>query len=168
MERPLPDPREAMRILAQRRSAPARKPSPRLAKSLKGLLAPLDARFGPGVGALESHWPDIVGAGLAGRTRPLRLRAKTLEVAAPGPVATLVQHQTATIMARANRFLGEGAVTKVRIIQTAASRPAALVARPGPADAAIEAQLAGQVEGVDNPVLKAALLRLARAQARKT
>lgn len=162
-----------MRILAERRSQPVIKPRSRVAPSLKAILKPLDDRFGPGVGTLEAYWAEIVGETLSAKTRPLKLSKRVrdsggiLDLAASGPVAALIQHQIPTIIARANRFLGDGAVAKVRIIQTATTASQGVKVRKGPADAAVESHLAQQFEDVTDPALKAALIRLERARTRK-
>lgn len=170
MKRPLPDPHEAMRILATRKTKKAWGGAPRVSKSLKAILKPLDDRFGPGVGALEAHWPAIVGETLSQRTRPIKLSKRgrgggTLDLAAPGPVAALVQHQIPTIIARANAFLGPDAVAKVRIIQEISAAPQRVKPSTGPRDAGVEAALDARFETVENPALKAALMRLERAHA---
>jgi len=172
MKRPLPDPREAMRILSSCKTKKAWGGAPRVSKSLKAILKPLDDRFGPGVGALEAHWAAIVGETLSQRTRPIKLSkggrgGGTLDLAAPGPVAALVQHQIPTIIARANSFLGAGAVGKVRIIQHIDARPQRVKPATGPRDAGVEAVLDAQFQSIADPKLKAAMIRLERATARK-
>ncbi len=185
--RPLPSLDEVRDILARRRSRPAHRPPPpagaALAKTLKGL----DARFGDragggGLAPLAKRWREVVGELLARRTEPVRLirprgrtaaeGGATLEVRVDGPAAALLQHQAPEILSRADLVLGQGAVTKLRIVQgpvraavSAAELPKPAVRRRGaaPLDAAAEAELAlGLAEAPEGP-LKAALLRLGRA-----
>jgi hypothetical protein len=84
-------------------------------------------------------------------------------------MATLVQHQSADILARVNLFLGEGSVARLRIVQgpVASARGADAAAplrraRARPLDAAAEAELAQSVQEAVDPKLRAALERLGR------
>ena len=154
MRRPLPTDAEAREILSRRRTRPLPRPAPRVGRALQGLVKELDERFGRGAPALEPRWREIVGDRLAGVCRPQKLtRARdgqggTLELRVAGPAALLVQHQAQDILARVNLFLGEGAVTKLRIAQgpvkplpTAAAPAARRAARQSPLPAAAEAEL---------------------------
>ena len=106
-------------------SARARRarPPPPAGRALTPFIKALDERFGQGAGGLKARWREIVGETLAKRTEPAKLvkgRAgvgAVLEIKVEGPMATLVQHQSADILARVNLFLGEGAVARLRIVQ---------------------------------------------------
>ncbi|MEL6435584.1 MAG: DciA family protein [Pseudomonadota bacterium] len=78
--------------------------------------------------ALLSAWPDIVGADIAAQSRPQRIKwpprsadgefqPGILIVAAKAMAALHLQHETDTIIARVNGFMGYTAVTGVRIEQ---------------------------------------------------
>lgn len=174
MRRPLPTEREALEILAARRTRPAPRPAPRVGRALTGLIKELDGRFGQGSGALESRWVEIVGEQLARVSRPQKLTkgrggsGGVLELRVPGPAALLVQHQAAEILQRVNLFLGEGAVERLRIAQgpikplAAAAKPAPRPSRPPPLSAADEAALRAEVAAAP-PGLKDALEALGRA-----
>jgi hypothetical protein len=172
MRRRLPSADETLRILAEKRSRPARKAPPNAGRALRPLLKSLDERFGQGPGALVARWREIVGEREAAVTEPVRLtKAGVLELRVRTSSATVIQHQAPEILARVNLFLGAGTVSKLRIIQgpvrTAPRGPtpaqAALARRRAPPlDAAAEARLA---EGVAKApeTLKASLLKLGRA-----
>ena len=89
---------------------------------------------------------------------------------ARAPAAALIQHQAPAILSRANLFLGEGAVAKIRIVQgpVRASAPVKkpTIRRRPPLDAAMEAGLAKDLEAAD-PSLKAALMKLGREVLRR-
>lgn len=177
MRRRLPSPDEALRILGEKRTRPARRAPPPAGAALSRSLKGLEAKFGKGsgVGPLQARWREVAGELLAPRTEPVRLirprggGPATLEVRVDGPAAALVQHQAPELIGRAELVLGAGAVAKLRIVQGPVRAPAATVAAkprrraPAPLDAAAEAELSASLqEAPDNP-LKAALMRLGRA-----
>jgi len=174
--RSLPSLADARRILAERRTRPPRKVAPTIGRSLTPFIKSLDARFGQGAGGLKARWREIVGETLAKRSEPAKLvkgragSGAVLEIRVEGPMATLVQHQSADILARVNLFLGEGAVARLRIVQgpvaPAAGAEAARTprrARVRPLDAAAEAELTQSVQGAVDPKLREGLERLGRA-----
>ncbi len=174
MPRRLPSPDETLRILAQKRSRPARKPPPPAGRALNPLIKALDEKFGQGPGVLQARWREIVGEALAGRTEPSKLvkgragQAGVLEIKVQGPAAALIQHQSADILERVNLFLGQGSVGRLRIVQgPVKARPAVAQARAPrrnrPLDAAREAELEASLEKAGNGELKDVLLRLGRA-----
>jgi hypothetical protein len=175
-QRSLPSLADARRILARTRTRPARKAPPTIGRSLTPFIKSLDARFGQGAGGLKARWREIVGETLAKRSEPAKLvkgragAGAVLEIKVEGPMATLVQHQSADILARVNLFLGEGAVERLRIVQgpVVAVRGAEAAAKPRrararPLDAAAEAELSQSVEGAADPKLRTGLERLGRA-----
>jgi hypothetical protein len=175
MVRTLPSTLDALRILKTRRTRPAGRPPPAAGRALTGALKVLDAKFGHGVEGIKARWGEIVGAGVARRTEPIKLikaragGASALEIRVEGPSATIVQHQAADILARVNLFLGAGAVDRLRIVQgplRGLPRPAGPVAgrarRKGPLDAAAEAALVESLASFPEGPLKNALARLGR------
>jgi hypothetical protein len=179
MARRLPTPVEAARILAERRTRPPRRPPAPAGRTLAPYLKALEDRFGPGAGPLASRWREIVGETLAKRTEPVKLirpRAGTgavLELKVEGPAAALIQHQAPEILARVNLYLGEGAVSRLRIVQGPVRATAAATLSPAaqakarrqkpPLDAAQEAELSkGLADAPDGP-LKDSLMKLGRA-----
>lgn len=150
------------------------RPAPKAGRALQGLIKELDGKFGRGASALEPRWREIVGDRLAGVSRPQKLtrgrdgQGGTLELRVAGPAALLVQHQADDILARVNLFLGEGAVSKLRIAQgpvkplPAASAPARRPGKPPPLSAAAEADLNASLAPAPDD-LRAALHKLGRA-----
>jgi hypothetical protein len=130
------------------------------------------------VSRLLTHWAEIVGADIAAATRPVKMGygregiGAALTVLAPGPMAPLIEMQRETIRARVNACYGYNAVSRVVIVQTAASgfaegqtpfapakpKPAARA----PADPAIAAAAHGHALGVADEGLRQALETLAR------
>lgn len=177
MSRRLPDPSETMRILAQRRTRPPRRPPPSAGRGLGKLIKGLEERFGQSPDVLRARWREIAGEVLAMRTEPVKLvksrtGGATLELKVDGPAAALIQHQAPEVLARVNMFLGEGAVAKLRIVQGRVKPPAAQVQqaaaaaarrrRARPLDAAKEAELEQGLAKAEDGPLKQALLRLGR------
>jgi len=177
MPRRLPTPQEAARILAQRRTRPARRPPPTAGKKLAFLLKGLEERFGQGPDVLRARWREIAGETLAARTEPVkviksRAGGATLELKVDGPAAALIQHQAPELLARVNLYLGEGQVTKLRIVQGRVKPPPAVAAeskaaqarrkRAQPLDAADEAALEQGLAKAEEGPLKQALRKLGR------
>jgi hypothetical protein len=177
VKRRLPSTAEAADILSRKRTRPTRRPPPAAGRQLRKFLQTLDARFGQGPQALAARWPEIVGADIARRTEPVRLvkprggGPASLELRVAPGAATVVQHQGLDIIARANLFLGAGAVGKLRIVQgPVRSRVAAQARTPVsgrkragvPLDAAAEAELAQGVAAARDKGLQDALIRLGR------
>lgn len=177
MPRDLPSAAEASRILATKRTRPARRSPPSAGRRLSGLIKQLDERFGAGPESLQARWREIVGVDLARRTEPTKLikprggGGATLELRVEGPSAAIIQHRAPDILARANLFLGSGAVEKLRIVQGPlrgvarryAPTPAGARGRlRGPLDAAAEQALAASLERFPEGRLKSALTRLGR------
>lgn len=173
MRRPLPDPSEVAEILARKRTIPVRRTPPPVGRSLAPALKALEERFGKGAGGLQAYWREIVGETLSRHTEPVKLvkgrSGAILELRVAGPAAAIVQHQAPEILARASMKLGEGEVTKLRIVQgpirgtgqASTPRPARKRARP-PLDAAAERTLAEGLAAQPDGPLKAALEKLGR------
>ena len=179
MPRSLPSLDEAARILTAKRTRPPRRGPPAAGRSLAKLIKALDARYGQGPDGLKARWREIVGEVIAARTEPAKLSrpragggGAVLELKVDGPAAALIQHQSADILARVNLFLGEGAVTKLRVVQgpvrrAEASQAAAKAAqarrrRVQPLDAGQEAELESGLDRLAEGPLKGALRRLGR------
>jgi hypothetical protein len=177
MPRRLPTPAETARILAERRTRPARRPPPVAGKGLTQMLKALEEKFGQGPDVLRARWREIAGETLAARTEPIKLiktrtGGATLELKVDGPAAALIQHQAPELLARVNLYLGEGQVSRLRIVQGRVKPPPAVAAetraaqarrrRARPLDAAEEAVLEkGLAKAAEGP-LKQALLKLGR------
>ena len=78
-----------------------------------------DEAFAPGIpiATLIQDWPELVGESLAKATAPVSLEGRILTVrAADGPWGAQARYFTEQIRERADRTLGEGSVTAVRIV----------------------------------------------------
>ena len=176
MPRDLPSAAEASRILATKRTRPARRPPSSAGRRLSGLIKQLDERFGAGPETLQARWREIVGENLAARTEPVKLSRPrngaggVLELKVDGPAATLIQHQAPELLMRVNLFLGAGSVERLRVVQGVVKRAQAAQARRRrvqPLDAGLEAELVASVERAPEGPLKAALIRLGREVLRR-
>jgi hypothetical protein len=183
MPRDLPTAAEAARILATKRTRPARRPPASAGRRLSGLIKQLDERFGAGPETLQARWREIVGENLAARTEPVKFSRPrngsggVLELKVDGPAATLIQHQAPELLMRVNLFLGPGSVDRLRVVQGVVKRAQAVAGpaqaaqsrrrRAQPLDAGLEAELAASVERAPEGPLKTALIRLGREVLRR-
>ena len=121
---------------------------------------------------LVTRWADIVGVEIAAHSEPERIRwprpigaelpePGTIVLRVEGPSAIEIQHQSAVILERINRFFGWQAVGDLRL------RQAPLTRRPVPAptepDAEKQARLAATLGDVADERLREALARLGAA-----
>ena len=119
-----------------------------------------------------SRWPDIVGAEIAAHSEPLKItwpRPNREETAEPatlvlrveGPAALEIQHLSAVILERVNRFFGWQAIGRLAI------RQAPLRRREQPTtaglDTAAAARIAEALADVKDENLRQALGRLGAA-----
>lgn len=139
-----------------------------LADLVGGTLQSAFARQGFAAIDIISHWEDIVGPELAGRTEPLRLvwpqrddpfSTGTLTVRVEGAYALELQHLAPVVMERVNRYFGWACVGRLSIRQG----PVVRKRRPAPpAEPSAEAVAAAErtLGEFDDPELKASLARL--------
>lgn len=185
MKRPLPSIEESVRILRTTRTKRAPRAGPTISKQVNPLLKSLEAKFAAlddGSSKLRDRWKEIAGESLARICEPVKIiktrstaanpRAGTLEVRVTGAFAPLVQHQSAVLIDRVNLYMGGKAIERIRIVQGPLSTPqkAPPPPRPRPLDAREEVELQQMVADVEDPKLRADLLRLGRSimQRRKT
>lgn len=141
-----------------------------------GLVATRVRKAGEGrgfaVAKVLTHWAEIVGAELAGMTRPVKVSygrdgfGATLTLLATGAAAPLVQMRLPEIREKVNACYGYAAISHLKVTQTAAegfAEPAAAFAHapPSPRPEAAEAAQEAAAEVAD-PGLKAALELLGR------
>jgi len=107
--------------LQKHRGKPQYRHAPQAGRAANKILRPLARKFGPGVGSLRSHWPEIVGDKWASLSKPTAVRgslgAKTLHIEAKGPAAALMQADSGRLLDRVNQFLGAGAIAKIMVKQ---------------------------------------------------
>jgi hypothetical protein len=154
-----------------------RKPSRGFPRPLSELLGATlsDALKAQGFASTEiiSRWPDIVGPEIAAHSEPLKInwpRASgedapepaTLVLRVEGPAALEIQHLSAVILERVNRFFGWQAIGRIGLRQA----PLRHRERPEPApppDPAVAAQIAATLPDVRDEELRQALARLGAA-----
>lgn len=150
------------------------KPGPMFAKPLSVLLSDVfsDAYAKQGFAARElvTRWREIIGPELSAHCEPLKMQwprpvegqqqePATLVLRVEGPMALEIQHASAVILERVNRFFGWSAVGRLALRQGPLSRRER--PRPSPApDAAQVEQVAQTLSAVEDDALRAALARL--------
>ena len=159
-------------------------PPPRAGRAAAEVVATFSKTFGAGMGDISARWTDIVGEKTARMCAPVKITGRrgegTLHVAAPGPAALLVEANAQRILDQVNTYCGREVAKRLAITRASAARrpglegddltPSALrvtrrsappAPRPSPSPAAtlkLEAELAS----IDDPRLKAALMKLGR------
>lgn len=150
-----------------------------LADLIDDCLAPALKAQGFAGRAIVALWPEIVGERLSLRSRPLKIDwprrrpapgetpdPATLVVRVEGAFALDMQQAGPLVLERVNTHLGWRAVGRLVLKQGPVSAPVA-AARAAPPDAATRERIAGQVSGVADPDLRAALERLGAAIAQR-
>ena len=115
----------------------------------------------PGAWQVLEAWSEIVGPELARVTTPKAMGRGTLTITCTGPVAMELQHLSAELLGRVNRYLGSQAVQRLRFLQTFTA-PVAPPVKPAPTPeihAAAETAVASLPQGP----LRDALAALGRA-----
>lgn len=139
------------------------------AAALSATVQAAGARRGFAVSRLLTHWPEVVGADIAARCRPVRIArgrqglGATLTLLTTGAQAPMLSLALPLIRDKVNACCGWNAVARVVLTQTAAEGfgPAATPApRPLPT-AADRARAEGAASGIHDDDLAAALRRLA-------
>jgi hypothetical protein len=151
------------------------KPRPvrKLAELTTEFLADAFKKQGFAATELVTRWKDIVGADIAAHAEPIKLQwprevngeqaePATLVLRVEGPVSIEIQHQSAVILERINRFFGWQAVGRVALRQAPLSRPKTR-SMPPKADAAAAARVEATLAAVTDDDLRAALSRLGAA-----
>lgn len=124
-----------------------------------------------------SRWPEIAGPEIAAHSEPLKINwtrpsgdeppePATLVLRVEGPAAIEIQHLSAVILERINRFFGWQAIGRIALRQ-APLRRRAPAERPSPPDPAEHARIAESLPQIEDADLKAALARLGAAVKRK-
>lgn len=134
------------------------------------LLSPALRRQGFAQHEIVTRWREIVGALLASRSMPERLKFPqgerldgTLFIRVESSFALEFQHLTPQILDRVNTYYGYRAVAKLVMKQGPLPRPPPRRADPGRSlGEAGEAELRGSLEGLKPGPVKDALNRLGR------
>src|SRR5690242_6564145 len=124
-----------------------------------------------------SRWPDIVGAEIAAHSEPLKIswprpigeerpEPATLVLRVEGPAALEIQHLSAVILERVNRFFGWQAIGQIALRQ-APLRRRAPQKPPAPPDPEAAQRIAETLPGIEDEALRQAIGRLGAAIKRK-
>ena len=146
----------------------------RTASVLSGQIRRAGESRGFAVSRLLTHWPEIVGADIAGIARPVKIGygrgglGATLTVLTTGPQAPMLEMQKEKLREKVNAVYGYNAISRVRITQTApegfhegqAQFQHAKPQEPAPTDPRIVRDAALVADPVQNDDLRAALERL--------
>jgi hypothetical protein len=158
------------------------KPARSFPRSLSELLAPtlsgvLKAQ-GFASAEILSRWADIVGREIAASSEPLKINwprptgrdeqaePATLVLRVEGPAALEIQHQSAAILERVNRFFGWQAIGRIALRQAPLRRRSPTGRHPA-ADPAAAARIAETLPDITDEPLREALGRLGAAIKRK-
>lgn len=130
--------------------------------------------------ALVQSWEEIVGPRLAQTSRPEKIQwprrgddgpfePAVLVIACEGLAALHVQHETSEIIARANAFLGFGAIGRVRVVQKPVRTDAGRAKpRLRSLNASEKLRLSALVSEIEDDDLRASLERLGASVRAKT
>jgi hypothetical protein len=150
------------------------KPGPISAKPLSVLLSDVfsDAYAKQGFAARElvTRWAEIAGPEIAAHSEPLKIQwprpvegqpqePATLVLRVEGPMALEIQHASAVVLQRVNRFFGWSAVGRLALRQAPLARRDRPAASHAP-DASSVAKVAQALSAVEDDELRAALARL--------
>jgi hypothetical protein len=124
-----------------------------------------------------ARWADIVGAEIAAHSEPMKIawpravnddapEPATLVLRVEGPAALEIQHLSAVILERVNRFFGWQAIGRITLRQAPLHRRAP-PAPPAPPDPEVAARIAAGLPAVEDDELRQALARLGAAIKRK-
>jgi hypothetical protein len=122
---------------------------------------------------LVTHWEEIVGAEIAAHAEPIRMQwsrasdpdespPATLVLRVEGPTAIEIQHQSAVIVERINRYFGWQALAGIALRQAPLARRRAKPARRK-IDQELADAISSQMTGITDDALRAALGRLGAA-----
>ncbi len=120
-----------------------------------------------------ARWADIAGPEIAAHSEPIKINwprstdesapePATLVLRVEGPVAIEIQHQSALILERLNRFFGWRAIGRIALRQAPLRRREPLLP-PAPPDAAVAARVAAELPQIEDDDLRQALGRLGAA-----
>jgi len=126
---------------------------------------------------LVTRWSDIAGPEVAAHSEPLKIQwprpvegqpqePATLVLRVEGPAALEIQHLSAVILERVNRFFGWQAIGRIALRQ-APLRRREPPTPPPPLDPEVTARIAASLPAIEDETLRQALARLGAAIKRK-
>jgi hypothetical protein len=125
-----------------------------------------------------ARWAEIAGPEIAAHSEPMKINwprggegdappePATLVLRVEGPAAIEIQHLSAVILERVNRFFGWQAIGRIALRQ-APLRRRPPPEQPAPPDPGVAARIAASLPEIEDEALKAALARLGAAIKRK-
>jgi hypothetical protein len=150
-----------------------------LAELTAGALSGPLKRQGFASTEIVTRWGEIVGPEIAAHCEPLKINwprglegeeappePATLVLRVEGPAAIEIQHLSAVILERVNRFFGWQAIGRLGLRQAPLRRRAS-PEPPKPPDPAEQARIATSLPQIEDEGLRAALARLGAAVKRK-
>jgi hypothetical protein len=166
--------------------------NPTMSKPARSFPRPLSEYLGAAIGGvlkeqgfasteILARWADIVGPEIAAHSEPMKInwpRVKsdagdtdqgepaTLVLRVEGPAALEIQHLSAVILERVNRFFGWQAIGRLALRQAPLRRVKPKMSPPPP-DPAVVARIAEGLPEIENDDLRQALGRLGAAIKRK-
>jgi hypothetical protein len=122
---------------------------------------------------IVARWSEIAGPEIAAHSEPIKINwprspdeaapePATLVLRVEGPAAIEIQHQSALILERINRFFGWRAIGRIALRQAPLRRREA-PPPPAPPDAAAAARIAASLPQIEDEFLRQALGRLGAA-----
>jgi len=129
------------------------------------------------LGRIVTHWEDIVGADLADKAQPVKLRymkkkhpkakaTAALDIATSSANATVLHYQKDVILERINQIFGERWITAIRFVPVASNAPADEFQRPArrkPLTGQEKQHLSSMLENIEDPDLQEKLKNLGTA-----
>jgi len=120
-----------------------------------------------------ARWAEIAGPAIAAHSEPMKINwprqvgdeppePATLMLRVEGPAALEIQHLSAVILERVNRFFGWQAIGRIALRQAPLRRQTP-PKPPSPPDPAEQARIAASLPEIEDDGLKAALARLGAA-----
>ncbi len=150
-----------------------------LADLTAGALSGPLKRQGFASAEIVTRWGEIAGPEIAAHCEPLKINwprvpegheappePATLVLRVEGPAAIEIQHLSAVILERVNRFFGWQAIGRLALRQAPLRRRTPPEA-PKPPDPAVAAGIAASLPQIEDEDLRAALARLGAAIKRK-
>ena len=141
-----------------------------LSRTVAKIAGQAMGRKAAALSALLGSWEAIVGQSFAAVAIPVKLarNAKTpdqpaiLHIAAPSAWKTELQHEAPVLIGRINAFFGYKAVGELRL--SPRSLPAVKAPKTAPRHSVLNsADIEAKVATIEDPELKAALIRLGKA-----
>ena len=150
--------------------SPAGFPRP-LSDLLRKTLNEGFARQGFASSELVTRWETIAGAEIAAHCEPIKIQwprpvhneepdPATLVLRVEGPMAIEIQHQSAIILEKVNRFFGWHAIGQIALRQAPLRRRPVKPAPPAGPDPQKTASIAANLGDIADEDLKSALARL--------